>query len=579
MMSNRTWLAIALILVCLAAILPYASTLTFGFVYDDHLMIQENPHLRIWPGFARIFFSDLWSLSSLSEQSNYYRPMFMLAYEGIFHTAGATPWAFHLANLLFHAATTVMVFLLTLRIWNDRWIASLAVLLFAAHPVHVEAVAWVATLSELAFSFFVLLALYFYVDEQPTHATTIGWLSSYGMALLWKESALAFLPIVLCYDLFVAKRWRWTRFNMLLIITLVYLGLRAIAIGKLAPAVLHPDISLATQVLTAVSNMAFYLGKLLVPLNLSAFYPQEFVHQVNWKLPALVVLAALGIWKLRGRMAWSAIWIVAALLPLMAVSRIAVPLADRGLYLPSVGFVWLAAEALLRLGRRPALIAGGALVLGYSMLILQRLPDWRDDLPLFEQALRQDPQSESIRLLYASELGRRGRHDEALVLLGELLDSNPRHLDALEDKAGILAAQGDWQAVRSVCRDALELEPNLARCFLDLGLADEREGKTKEARELFRRAYALDSGLWEALMRQGLMDARLRNFDSAAEALKKVVQYRPTSIAFNNLGSVYAESGKLDKAVRAFQSALQVDPSFELARRNLDRALSELNQQ
>src|SRR3954464_2561184 len=93
---------ILIVLVVLAAILPYVSTLTFGFVYDDHLAIEENAHLRVFPGLARVFFSDIWSLSQLSKQSNYYRPLFLLSYEAVFKVAGAKPWAFHLLNLLIH---------------------------------------------------------------------------------------------------------------------------------------------------------------------------------------------------------------------------------------------------------------------------------------------------------------------------------------------------------------------------------------------------------------------------------------------------------------------------------------------
>jgi tetratricopeptide (TPR) repeat protein len=574
--ANRARRLLALLaLVIAAAILPCLSTLGYGFVYDDHLAIEENPHLRVWPGLSRIFFSDIWNLSGLSSESNYYRPMFLLAYAGVFHAAGPAPWAFHLLNLLFHTAATVMVFVLALRLWKSDSVALVASLLFALHPAHVEAVAWVAALSEMAYSFFVLLGLYFYISEKPTRASTAAWIASFGMACLWKESAIAFLPLMILYDAVALRQIRWRRWAALTGVAGFYLALRTVALGGLAPAVLYPHLSVATQVLTAISNVGFYLRKLAIPTNLSAFYEPEFVNQVNANIAIVVALALLATWWLREKMAWSALWIAGTLLPVLAVSRIAVPLADRDLYLPSVGFVWLVAVLLNRLGRNGVVALMTMAMIAYGALTLRRVPDWRDDLPLFEQALRQTPQSRTVRLLLASELGRRGRHTEAIAHLEEALKHDPHDLEALIGKAGLQVSQRDWAGVRATCAAALAIDAGSARCLLDLGYADEHEGKLPEAREKFRRAFQRDPRLWPALLHQGLVDARLGNLSAAAEALELAVQHNPTAPALNNLGSIYAERGEFQKAVRAFRDALRVDPSFELANRNLERALAD----
>src|SRR5262245_40455383 len=96
--GSRFWTFVVLSI--LVATLPYLATLSYGFVYDDHLALEENSHMRIWPGLDRIFLSGVWTLSSLSKQSNYYRPMFVLAYEIVSSTAGVVPWAFHLLNIV-----------------------------------------------------------------------------------------------------------------------------------------------------------------------------------------------------------------------------------------------------------------------------------------------------------------------------------------------------------------------------------------------------------------------------------------------------------------------------------------------
>jgi protein O-mannosyl-transferase len=571
--NGRTWAFLALALAL--AVLPYLATLSFGFVYDDRLAIEENPYLRVWPGLGRLFFSDIWSLSGLGTQSNYYRPMFLLAYVGVFRIAGAAPWAFHLLNVLFHAAATGMVFILTLRFWNKASTAGIAAILFAIHPVHVEPVAWIAALSELAYTLFVLAAVYLYAERRLSRWIPIAALSCYAMSLLWKESAIAFVPLAVLYDVLVLKRWRWERWVTLVGVTVLYLVLRSLAIGGFAPSVLYPGLSLATQVMTATSNIGFYVWKLLVPYPLSAFYRPEFVSAINLKVVVTLLLVVLSLWKLRDKAAWAACWIAVSLFPVLFVSRIAVPLADRDLYLSSVGFVWLAAACIDRLGRKPSMAIVASLVLGYGALTVRRLPDWRDDLALYEQELRQNPENDAVRLLLASELGRRGQFDKALPRLDEILSRDPKNLGALLNKAGILASARDWPSLRSTCAVVFALDPNSARCLMDMGYVDEDEGKLREAREKFARAYQVDPALSQALLHQGILEARMGDLSEAVRTLETAVERSPTAPAWTNLGSVYANRGEMKKAVQAFKTAVSVDPTFEPARRNLEIALAD----
>src|SRR5678815_3258928 len=112
-------------------------------------------------------------------------------------------------------------------------------------------------------------------------------------------------------------------------------------------------------------------------------------------------------------MAWSGLWIVAALAPVLLVSRVAVPLADRDLYFPSIGFLWILAVLLDSFRPPIAITLCAALAIGSGVLLLEYLPAWRDDVPLFEHALKQQPASKSVRLLLASELARRGQFTKA----------------------------------------------------------------------------------------------------------------------------------------------------------------------
>jgi Flp pilus assembly protein TadD len=564
-----------ILLVIVVAVVPYLPSLHFGFVYDDHLAIEENPHLNLWPGLSRIFFSDVWSLSSLGKGSNYYRRMFLLTYEGIFHAAGPVPWAFHFVNLALHGATAVVVFLLSLRVWKKNSIAVMATILFALHPTHAEPVGWIAALSELGYTFFIVLALYFYVQEEPTLWSAASALLSYAMALLWKESALAFVPIIVLFDVLVLRQPRWKLWASAAGVTLAYLGVRIVALHGMAPDVVYPGLTLWTQVLTPVSNIGFYIGKLVVPIQLSAIYTPEFVSRVNARVAVVVLLAILGVWKLRGRMAWSALWIVAGLSPVLLVSRVAVPLADRDLYLPSIGFVWLIAVLLDSWPARIAVPLFAVSGIASSVLLHEYLSKWRDDIPLFEHVLLQQPDSKPARLMLASELARRGQFEKAVAYLDEILLRQPDDAEALIDKAGVQLSMKDFSGVKATCAKVFAIDPNSARCWYNIGYLDENEGRFAEAREKFVRAFQRDPELSQALLHRGVMEARTGDLNQATETLEMAVQRIPTAPALNNLGTVYAERGEFQKAVKAFEMAVRVDPAFELARRNLERAIAD----
>jgi Flp pilus assembly protein TadD len=451
----------------------------------------------------------------------------------------------------------------------------MASVLFALHPTHAEPVAWVAALSELGYTFFLLVGLYFYVQEDSPKWSSVLALSSYAMALLWKESALAFIPLIVLWDILVVKRWQWKLWLAAIAVTLAYLSVRILALGGLAPSVLYPGLTVWTQVLTALSNVGFYVEKLVWPVGLSAVYGTEFATGINTKIVVVLVLVALGVWKLRGRLAWSALWVVAGLSPVLLVSRIAVPLADRDLYLPSIGFAWLLAVFLDSARRRIAIPVVAALAISSGALLVQQLPVWRDDIPLFKHALEQQPDSSSIRLLLASELARRMQFDEALRYLDEVLLREPDNLKALVDQAGVQLSAQNFAGVRSTCAKVLEMDPKSARCWYNMGYLEEVEGKLAQAHEKFALAFKLNPGLSQALLHQGLMEARTGNLEAARKTLEIAVQRLPTAPALNNLGTVYAERGELKKAVSTFEAALRVDPSFELARRNLERARAD----
>jgi tetratricopeptide (TPR) repeat protein len=573
MTRNAAWVLIAVMVVSL---LPYASAVSMGFIYDDHPQIEQNPYLRLWPGFVRVFTTDVWSLTVVDSESNYYRPLMWVAYNAVYTLFGATPWAFHLLNILLHACVTAVVFFLTLELWKDLKVAGIAALLFALHPVHTEPVVWIAAIPDLGYSLFFLLALYFYVlDYKPALHGAIAFGSCYAVALLWKESAITFGPCVVLYDLFVLRAFRLRRYAALGAITVAYLAVRTLALGTLTPAVVHKGLPVSTQILTGASNLGVYMQKLLLPVNLTLFYNLQVTRALDLRILVVVVLFTLTAWKLRGKIAWSVYWIPLTLLPALAISRVIVPLAERNLYLASVGFVWIAAQVIVWLPRMKAFALAGALSVAYFALDGVHVPAWRDELSLFGQALQLDPDNPFIRLHLSTEFGRRGRYDEAMAQLDELLIRSPRDLSALTSKAGLHVLRKEWDAVDATCQRAFEMEPNASLCHLDVGIAALQGGRKEEAWSSFDRAYQTNPTMWQALLEQGTMALDAGDLPTATRKFEAVLKLSPTAQVFAVLGAAYARMGDSHRATAAFTEALRLDPAFMPARQALGLALRQ----
>jgi protein O-mannosyl-transferase len=568
MMQRKAIWVLALVLV--TSILPYISAVGMGFIYDDHPQIENNPYLRIWPGYARVFSSEVWSLTAVDSDSNYYRPMMWVAYNTVYSIVGAAPWAFHLLNLLLHASVTAVVFLLTLKLWKDLRIAGIAGLLFALHPVHTEPVVWIAAIPDLGYALCFLLAFYFYVlDYKPAYHATIACVACYALGLLWKESAITFLPCVVAYDALVLRQFRVRRYAALAGATVVYLAVRTFALGGLTPAVVNEGLSLPTQVLTAISHFGVYLQKLLVPVNLTFFYRLQATTGLDVRVVAVVLIFAVAVWKLRGKVAWSAAWILLTLLPALAVSRVVMPLAERNLYLASVGFVWIAAVALTHLGGTRSVLLVSALSAAYFTVDWFRVPVWRDELSLFGQALQLDPDNSAIRMRMSTELGQRGRLDDAMVQVDEILKRSPNHLSALTSKAGLFVMKKDWEGVDSTCSRAFKVDPNSSLCHLDVGIGELQRGRKQEAWDRFDRAYQNNPKLWRALLEQGSMALDSGDLPTALRKFEAVLQLSPTAQVFTVLGTTYVRMGDSPKAIAAFTEALRIDPRFVPAQQAL----------
>ena len=431
MTDKRLYLAVAL-----CAVVVHLGALWNRYAVDDTYIVALNPVVQQPATFWRAFLQPYWPERLAG---TLYRPLVVATF-ALDHLVAATAWV-HAVNLLWHAGVSVAVAVLVRR-WAGVVAAAVAGALFAVHPVHVEAVATAVGRSELMAALFILLAVYAVLERG-----SVAWsAAAFGAGLLSKENAVV-APVLIAWAWAAGVRPLPPRRELAWYAAAW--GLVAVAYGAIRWVVLRSNAGLdllapvfadtgPVQVrLTAVAAFGDVARLLLFPLHLSADYsPNErtavrsladarfllgLLCLVGWGL-----LVALAWRRRRGTEAFGLGWIAIAYLP---VANLLFPtgvlIAERNLYLPSVGLAVAAGAACGGLpARRAAAVVGALLVLGGARSAL-RVPVWRDNLTVSLSLLDDAPKSYRTWDYTGWALLGRGKTDRALEAFRTAVSTYP----------------------------------------------------------------------------------------------------------------------------------------------------------
>ena len=391
-------------IVALLAILVYIRALLNGFALDDVSIIQTNPWVHRWPELWQAFGQPYWPPWNGAAM---YRPLPIVSYAIDWHTKSLV-WM-HLVNLLWHAGVSVATTALLLRLTKSDRAALVGGVLFAVHPLHVEAVANVVGRAELMAALFTVLAVYAALEYDQ-----LWWsLGALTLGLLCKETA-ATVPALVVWG-WMLGIGRSERRRMIAYAT----GWGVVAVAYLAVrwTILHPYARLEHLAavfigaspfsvrLTTIAALTDIARLLVFPAVLRVDYsPNErtlVTSLLDGRFLAGVmcfVLWAGLVWLAwrRGRRveAFGLGWIAIAFLP---VANLFFPtgvlVAERTLYLPSVGLALAAGEWLPRLPQHWywTVLAGVTLLGGYKTN--DRVPVWYNSRSVALSVLKDSPNS------------------------------------------------------------------------------------------------------------------------------------------------------------------------------------------
>jgi protein O-mannosyl-transferase len=384
---NRVYVALLALSSCVAGLMN-------DFVYDDVPLIRDNARVHSLANWRDLLTLPYWPPPYAQDL---YRPIAVTLLAIEYALGGGSPIVFRLASYILYAACTVGVYLLASRLLSRR-AALLATALFAAHPVHVEAVALGVNQGELVVGLIAVVMVRIYLDgRRAGRITTRRWAALCGLfaaAALTKENAFILPAILLAAELFLMDEGPWREraaklfggYAALAAAGALLIVIRRIVLsGNVAgatPTMAIAGLGLSGRMFTMLQIVPQWARLLMWPERLQAdFAPTDFPMPSSvgptelLGLGLIIATFAMIIYARRRApvLSFGLAWCVIALLPVSNIVPTSIMLAERTLFLPSVGFllaVGAGGELAVRLAGRHEKRARLTLTAACAILVL-----------------------------------------------------------------------------------------------------------------------------------------------------------------------------------------------------------------
>ena len=582
---SRVWLPLLLALV---TFLAYAPSLRSGLVYDARIEILEEGYITSISNLPAVLSLKVLGMNIMLGR----RPGHLLYLMLLATVCGKTPFGYHLASNLLHAANVALLFVflrrlvtteLTEVIESDGWKIQLALvavtLMFALHPLAAETVSGVSFSSDLLVTFFALLALLAARAFRPENLRAALFIGAGGVfcafaAVTCKESGLAVALLLIVYW-FLFRRQEATGpwlglMGAATAVTVAFLALR-FQFNPPGEVSNHHLGGSFSQVWWLQPRLwVFMMGKFIWPVHLSADYTLTNAKVIPTAL-ALIILAdvvVLQLW-LASRSRIGALGVAFYWLGLVTVSNF-IPLqrilADRFYYMSLAGVsLQLLALLLLAYQSRRIFQAGLALLFlampPWTALNVTRQQVFADDISLWTDTVQVSPTSPLAHFNLGCALLAKGRADEAIPQFQATLKIDPGSAQTEYNLGNALLQTGRADEAMAHFRQAAVLAPNDARAHTNLGVALGQKGETDAAMAEYRKALALDptdsrahNNLGNLLAQKGLGDEAIAEFQKAIAINPDLAE------AHHSLGSAMLKRGQFEETLIEYQRALAIDP-------------------
>jgi tetratricopeptide (TPR) repeat protein len=587
----------------LFAVLLYSNTLNNQYALDDYAVILDHQYINQGiDGLDEIFTTNL--LQGLNNfNDGLYRPFAPATFALEQEFFGDNPFVRHLTNVLLFGVIVLLLFRLLSRLFSTdgQYIALIATLIFAAHPIHTEVVANIKSRDELFASLFLLwsaIQWLNYLDSKKI-TTLISALFIYSLALFSKESSITYfaaIPVLLWIRKDIKIKQLILPAALMLVLSAIFYGWHSYIISSMSNPVseglsdLLNNAAAHTQSLSERYGTAFYLQILYLQ---KLIFPNVLLHDYSYNL---IPLVALNTWKgISGLLFFLFLFlfgvigffkkneyatlIVFYLLSIAVVSQLVITIgalfAERFLFVPSIAFCVIIALLLNRLFQSKKSLSFLLLIPILALLsakTIDRNTDWKNNSTLYAADIEKGKESARINYNYGSILTQQGNevknkitkqsfYTQSAFFLQRAVEIYPGYWDAYNNLALTYKYNNQFDLSEKVFNLLLKKDPTYTKAYFNLATVQIANGKQKEALNNLI-VFTNSTPNVDAYSLMGNIAGTLGDFESAKNYFLKVVELDPSNIeAYNFIGTSEGLLGRPAKAIKYYQQALHLDPN------------------
>ncbi len=573
---NNMKISVLVFIIISAGILCYSNSLGNDFVWDDSGFLIQNDYVKDLRLIPEYFTSDR-PLAKGGLSGENYRPFLPLSLAIDYAIWKFNPIGYHLTNLIFHISNALLCFVLILLISKNKYFAFLTSLFFVVHPIQTEAVTWISGRADVLFLFFYMISLILYVrfDKKQKNIYIAGSVFFFICALLSKEMAATLLFVIVLYDICFGQKKKprkyFINYSPYIISFLIYFLIRSNIISKIAQCGYWGD-SLYLTFLTMTRAISTYISLLFYPVNLCADY---FKFRMSYSFFEPDVLfsffliiatfyVALKAYKRFKFITFSILWFYITILPVSNIIPIKILVAERFLYIPSIGYCMLISFFIVqaysflksKISRAMVIFASGLVISVYGFMTLGRNFEWTDEIIFWRSNVNVSPNNERAHhnlavayLVRNSDIEKAYRHATIASNLA------PGYAFPRLVIASYFSHYGQYDNAIEQLNQAIEVNPYFSEAYVFLGSIYAFLGKYEEAYTAYDSILKKDPDCMKAkLCIAGLYTIKNEPEKALVEYNKLLSEDPPPHYrahfagALLNVGALYAMNGDMDKA-------------------------------
>jgi len=584
--DNRRTLFVWLFL-AIAVIVIYWQVNNHDFVYfDDNEYITENRHVQTGLTSGNI----TWAFTTFHAAN--WHPLTWISHMLDYELFRLNPAGYHIVNLLFHMANTLLLFFILHRMTKGLWQSAFVAAVFAIHPLHVESVAWLAERKDVLSTFFWMLtmgAYVFYVERRGLKRYLLA-LFFFALGLMAKPMLVTLPFVLLLLDYWPLRRLAIGKSSVIehtqsekspntrrkkkerqrsaikaehinktekqtrqqpaighiilekvpfFVLSLASSIVTYMAQQKIGAVGSIQSLPLPARIANALVSYCGYIGKMIWPENLAVLYLHPGMPPA-WKVIGSVLFLGITTFliiravKRYPYLTTGWLWYLGTLVPVIGLVQVGgQAMADRYTYVPLIGIVimvaWGIPELLRKWRHRDAALATVAVII----------------LSIFSYVTWKQVQY----------------WQNSVTLFRHAVDATSNNYVALTSLGRSLQDRGDVKEAIYHYSEALRIKPDFADAHNSLGTALQDQGRLEEAIAHYAEALRISPSHFKAHGNIGDMLILKRKTDEAISHYTEAIRINPDYIkAYVNLGEALASQGKFSEAITLCYKALKIKP-------------------